>query len=71
MKKTRLQDFMKKYPNALIRNGHPDVCCYQLGYCECFECAMHNGCTDCWNELLKDDKKWKKEWMKQWMSKNF
>lgn len=55
MKKTRLQDFMKKYPNALIRNGHPDVCCYQLGYCECFECAMHNGCIDCWNELLKDD----------------
>ena len=71
MKKTRLQDFMKKYPNALIRNGHPDVCCYQLGYCEYFECAMHNGCTDCWNELLKDDKKWKKEWMKQWMPKNF
>ena len=33
--RTRLQDFLGKYPNAPIEpDGTPDVCCIPLGYCK-------------------------------------
>lgn len=50
--KTRLQDFMEKYPNAKIDGGFCGrVCCERIGYvnnCQ-YECGEYD-CTDCWNE---------------------
>lgn len=50
--KTRLQDFLEKYPNAdMEKEGIPDVCCAKLGY----NCSCHKySCIDCWNEALEE-----------------
>lgn len=51
-KKTRLDDFKEKYPNAKIDEYfYGNVCCEYIGYVdncphEYDECA----CKDCWNE---------------------
>ena len=43
--KTRLQDFMEKYPNALLYyDGTPKPCCSDLGYCK--ECPEVTTCEE-------------------------
>lgn len=49
-KKTRLQDFLEKYPNAeLDGKGFPLACAEELGYCSECDCR----CTKCWNEPVE------------------
>lgn len=49
-KKTRLKDFLEKYPNAVLdEKGYPtEICPYHLGY-EHGICAGEN-CIECWNK---------------------
>lgn len=50
-RKTRMQDFLEKFPNAIINKaGNPRACCEQLGYTQ--EC--HNGtCLEYWNQPME------------------
>lgn len=55
-RKTRLQDFKEKYPNAdTFEDGTPKVCASVLGYCE--KCAIvgdySRDCDACWNETVE------------------
>lgn len=53
-RKTRLQDFLEKYPNAHRRtDGFPAFCPYELGYCS--ECDK-DACLyrSCWYEPVED-----------------
>lgn len=44
--KTRMTDFLEKYPDALMDpDGTPKTCCMSLGYCDA--CIMQ--CSKCWN----------------------
>lgn len=55
-RKTRLQDFLEKYPNApLTLDGMktPKACAQQLGYCESCH-YVGGGCYNCWNEPVED-----------------
>lgn len=53
-KKTRMQDFLEKFPKALMNNWgkgeHPKVCCLEVGYTN--KCPMCKDCLDCWNKLI-------------------
>lgn len=53
--RTRLQDFLEKYPDAeLYDDGIPQVCCQLLGYCK--TCVGEKGvCKNCWNMLVEDN----------------
>lgn len=54
--KTRMQDFIGKYPNAtLISEDMPQTCCMHLGYCDEVECLTYSGCAECWNQPLEDN----------------
>lgn len=54
--KTMLQDFLEKYPNALIdEDGEPFVCPADLGYPKnphC-DCGISYPCMDCWNRPVE------------------
>lgn len=53
--KTRLQDFLEKYPKAIIGSDKTPVsiCCARLGYCE--SCRyVGGGCYQCWDEPVED-----------------
>lgn len=55
-RKTRLQDFLEKYPKApLTLDGMktPKACAQQLGYCESCH-YVGGGCYQCWNEPVED-----------------
>ena len=54
--KTRLMDFLEKYPTAPTENGIPYIRPWHLGYCEatcCDECGhmapIYDLCYKCWN----------------------
>lgn len=56
-RKTILQDFLEKYPNALLEmDGTPRICLKELGYptdgyskgCEC-------DCVPCWNRCMETE----------------
>lgn len=50
--KTRLQDFLERYPNSTIKPaGYPDACCKHLGYIK--ECPR-GLCIDCWNKPVEE-----------------
>lgn len=53
--RTRLQDFLEKYPDAeLYDDGIPQVCCQILGYCK--DCINAKGvCANCWNMPVEED----------------
>ena len=53
--KTRLQDFLEKYPNAPMEaDGTPKVCCENIGY---YKACDESGadCKKCWNKVMEDD----------------
>ena len=52
--KTRLQDFLEKYPDAEIdhdENRPFSICAARLGYLRVDDCQ--NDCAKCWNEPLQ------------------
>lgn len=63
-RKTFLQDFLEKYPNALIEDGaFPAACPFQLGYetesekdkngyCES---TARDSCRRCWNRPIEEE----------------
>ena len=58
-RKTRLEDFFEKYPNAeLGRSGLPCVMPRTLGYCQvdnCFDCPYKaQKIKDCWNAEVNE-----------------
>lgn len=60
--RTRLQDFMGKYPNAEVYpDGQPVICCARLGYrkyCGKSFDDNHEGfevCFNCWNMPVEED----------------
>ena len=53
--RTRLQDFLEKYPNAYIcESGLPSACCNSLGYCDGCDDAK-NICEVCWNMPVEEE----------------
>ena len=53
--RTRLKDFMEKYPNAQIcESGLPSACCRSLGYCKSCD-PVGNNCEVCWNMPVEDE----------------
>lgn len=54
--KTYLSEFLKHYPNALLKDdGTPKgVCLYELGLVSLDNCEKGNGCIDCWNQPVKE-----------------
>ena len=54
-RKTRLQDFKEKYPNAyMCESGLPSACCMSLGYCKSCD-DTENDCEVCWNMPVVGD----------------
>ena len=54
--RTRLQDFLEKYPNAPVDgNGTPQACCEHLGYCTKSCDPFELTCKDCWDIPIGDD----------------
>lgn len=58
-RKTRMQDFLEKYPNAALKPDGlktPTVCASELGYCKhCTHSIYCNpDCYSCWNEPVED-----------------
>lgn len=57
-RKTRLQDFLEKYPNAkLSADGAPFACVGDLGYCVrdfSANCLSDYDCVECWNQPFED-----------------
>lgn len=54
-KKTRLQEFLEKYPNAPLTNGDvPRGCCATMGYRDfCNVVGEYTDCIKCWNEPVE------------------
>lgn len=49
-RKTRLQDFIEKFPSAPLVDGIPErFCPYDLGY-NVKDCNCSDKCIKCWNE---------------------
>ena len=54
-RKTRFQDLIEKYPNAMMCNDDsPKVCCKHLGYI--MSCPENKNCKECWNMPVEEDK---------------
>lgn len=58
-KKTLLQDFLEKYPNAKIESdGTPEFCPSALGYKSCYSCDIYSDdfvmcdCKECWGTYI-------------------
>lgn len=51
-KKTRLQDFLEKFPKAEPAYVYDKLCCEKLGYCnDCHE--NEEDCVKCWNKPIE------------------
>lgn len=52
--KTYLTEFLKHYPNALLRiDGTPKVICpYYLGLISRDDCRKDHNCVKCWNQAI-------------------
>lgn len=50
---TILDDFSKKYPDAVCDNGIPVICPRDLGYADDSE-PCPGDCAQCWNMLMED-----------------
>ena len=55
-KRTRLQDFLEKYPSAPTEtDGTPAICCIDLGYRKEVCDPIKESCVDCWNMPVEED----------------
>lgn len=53
-RKTYLDDFLEKHPNARLGiNGLPDVCAFNIGYADSCE-NEYRLCKDCWNTPIEE-----------------
>ena len=53
--RTRLQDFLGKYPNApMCESGLPSACCMSLGYCKHCD-DVEGDCEACWNMPVEEE----------------
>lgn len=54
-RKSRVQDFKEKYPNAPLTNGDvPRGCCATMGYRDfCNVVGEYTDCIKCWNEPVE------------------
>lgn len=52
-RKTRMQDFLEKFPNAYLVGVKkvPIVCCEHIGYVK--ECG-NESCVKCWNQPVEE-----------------
>lgn len=49
--KTRKDDFLEKYPNAMLEDeGYPRVCARYVGFCDS---CPDTSCNKCWNEPVE------------------
>lgn len=55
-RKTRMQDFLEKFPNASkTASGSPAVCAAAIGYRKQCEFRKENvNCDKCWNHSVED-----------------
>ena len=54
--RTRLQDFLEKYPSAPTEtDGTPAICCIDLGYRKEVCDPIKESCVDCWNMPVEED----------------
>lgn len=58
-RKTMLSDLLEKYPKtSLEKNGTPNFCPDDLGYCEEIYCDIQElDCGKCWNRPLEEGEK--------------
>jgi hypothetical protein len=54
--KTYLSEFLKHYPNALLKDdGTPKgICLHELGATSLDNCEVDNACAKCWNQPVED-----------------
>lgn len=54
-RKTYVQDFLEKFPNARVRpNGYPYSCKDVVYGTENYEKCRRTACLECWNEVMPD-----------------
>lgn len=54
-KKTIIQDFFEKHPNAQKKEDEtPRTCPWVLGYVKEIGCSNNMNCTDCWSRPLEE-----------------
>lgn len=56
--KTYLSEFLKHYPNALLKDGGtPEICLSSLGLTNYNGCRNGITCSECWNQIIEDGEK--------------
>lgn len=51
--KTFLTEFLKHYPNALLKDGTPEICLSSLGLTNYNGCRNGITCSECWNQPIE------------------
>lgn len=53
--RTYLTEFLKHYPNALLKDdGTPEICLSSLGLTNYNGCRNGITCSECWNQIIED-----------------
>lgn len=53
--KTYLSEFLRHYPNALLKDdGTPYFCPFRLGLMSIDDCRNDGNCVKCWNQAIEE-----------------